>query len=176
MRKQTIQKIGQLYQTFNHGIPFEFRFLDDEYQALYVAEQRVATLSRYFAILGIIISCLGLFGLAAFTAHKRQKEIGIRKVVGATAGNVAFMLSKDFLKLVLVSVLIAFPVSWWIMKSWLEGFAYRVHITAGIFVVAGMTILLITVLTISYHTLKAAVSNPVKSLRSRITCESNPIH
>lgn len=163
--KATIQKIEQLYQNFNHGIPFEFKFLDDEYQALYVAEQRVATLSRYFAMLGIIISCLGLFGLAAFTAYKRQKEIGIRKIVGAKVGNIAFMLSKDFMKLILVSALIAFPISWWIMTSWLNGFAYRTHITIGIFAIAGSAILVITLLTISYHTLKAAVSNPVRSLR-----------
>lgn len=164
--KATIQRIGQLYQTFNHGIPFEFKFLDDEYQSLYVTEQRVATLSRYFAILGIIISSLGLFGLAAFTAHKRQKEIGIRKIVGASVGNVAFLLSKDFLKLTLLSSLISFPISWRIMRSWLEGFAYRVHITPEIFLIAGATILLITIITISFHTLKAAVSNPVKSLRT----------
>jgi putative ABC transport system permease protein len=164
--QKAIQKIRQLYQSFNRGIAFEFRFLDDEYQALYVAEQRVATLSRYFAIMGVTISCLGLFGLAAFTSHKRQKEIAIRKVMGATMGNVAFILSKDFLMVVLASVLIAFPVSWWITESWLEGFAYRIHINAGIFVAAGMAILLVTLLTISYHTIKAAVSNPIRSLRA----------
>lgn len=164
--KATIQKIEQLYQKFNHGIPFEFRFLDEEYQGLYQAERRVATLSRYFAMLGIIISCLGLFGLAAFTAQKRQKEIGIRKIVGAKVENIAFMLSKDFLKLILISALIAFPISWLIMSSWLHGFAYRTRITAGIFAVAAIAILLITLITISYHTLKAAVSNPVTSLRT----------
>jgi putative ABC transport system permease protein len=109
--------LGAFYKQFNAGVPFEYKFLNDDYQALYVSEQRVATLSRYFAGLAIIISCLGLFGLAAFTAQKRQKEIGIRKVIGATVINVAAMLSKDFLKLVLMAVVIAFPIAWWAMHN-----------------------------------------------------------
>ena len=104
---------------------------------LYSSEQRVAVLSRYFAGIAIIISCLGLFGLAAFTAQKRQKEIGIRKVVGASASNIATMLSKDFLKLVLVALLIAIPLSWWAANQWLQSFAYRVTVSAGVFVMSG---------------------------------------
>ena len=102
--RTAIEKIRKLYQKYNQGLPFEYTFLDQDYQAIYTSEERVAVLSRYFAGLAIIISCLGLFGLAAFTAQKRQKEIGIRKVVGASVSNIAAMLSKDFLKLVLIAV------------------------------------------------------------------------
>ena len=123
-------------------------------------------ISKYFAGLAIIISCLGLFGLAAFTAQKRRKEIGVRKVVGASVADITSMLSKDFVKLVLIALCIAFPASWWLMNSWLQGFAYRVHISAGIFFMAGVSIILITLFTISYQSIKAAIANPVKSLRT----------
>jgi putative ABC transport system permease protein len=164
--KETIAAVEKFYKQFNSGLPFQFKFLDDDYQALYSSEQRVGLLSRYFAAVAIIISCLGLFGLAAFTAQKRQKEIGIRKIVGASTRNVVAMLSKDFLKLVLVAVLIAFPVSWWAMDKWLQGFAYRVPITVSIFLIAGFATVFITLITISFQSIKAALMNPVKSLRS----------
>lgn len=140
--------------------------MDEDYRRLYASEQRVSVLSRYFAGTAIIISCLGLFGLAAFTAQKRQKEIGIRKVVGASVSNIAAMLSKDFLKLVLIAVIIAFPVAWWAMNEWLNDFAYRINISATVFLIAGGAIILITLLTISFQSLKAAIANPVKSLRT----------
>jgi len=127
---------------------------------------RVGIISRYFAGIAIIISCLGLFGLVAFTAQRRQKEIGVRKVIGATVSNIIFMLSKDFLQLVLIAVVLSFPLSWWAMNSWLNGFAYRIHISAFVFVLAGSSILLITLLTISFQAIKAAVTNPIKSLRT----------
>jgi ABC-type antimicrobial peptide transport system permease subunit len=164
--KETLAAVEKFYKQFNSGLPFQFKFLDDDYQALYSSEQRVGLLSRYFAAVAIIISCLGLFGLAAFTAQKRQKEIGIRKIVGASTRNVVAMLSKDFLKLVLVAVLIAFPVSWWAMDKWLQGFAYRVPITVSIFLIAGFATVFITLITISFQSIKAALMNPVKSLRS----------
>jgi putative ABC transport system permease protein len=164
--KQALEKIRNLYNSYNPALPFEFRFLDDDYQIMYASEQRVAVLSRYFAGLTIIISCLGLFGLIAFTSQKRQKEIGIRKVVGATVGGIIIMLSKDFLKLILVSILIAFPVAWWITNQWLNGFAYRIHIGAGTFFLAGISIIFITLFTISFQAIKAAIANPVKSLRT----------
>jgi putative ABC transport system permease protein len=126
----------------------------------------VAVLSRYFAGIAIIISCLGLFGLAAFTAQRRQKEIGIRKVVGASAGNIAAILSTDFLKLVLIALLIAIPSSWWAADKWLQSFAYRINIDTGIFVITAASVILITLLTISFQTIKAATANPVKSLRT----------
>jgi ABC-type antimicrobial peptide transport system permease subunit len=164
--KETIARLGALYKRYNPGLPFEYKFLDEDYQVLYASEQRAATLSGYFAGMAIIISCLGLFGLAAFTAQKRQKEIGIRKVIGATVGNVVVILSADFLKLILLAVIIAFPVAWWAANQWLNSFAYRVNIGADIFVIAGVATLLITVITISYQAIKAALINPVRSLRS----------
>lgn len=164
--RETISRVEKFYKNYNLGLSFEYKFLDDSYQALYASEQRVSVLSRYFAGIAIIISCLGLFGLAAFTAQKRQKEIGIRKVVGASVSNIAAMLSKDFLKLVLIAVVVAFPLSWWAMNQWLDNFAYRINIGAGIFVIAGVAILLITLLTIGFQAMKAAVANPVKSLKT----------
>ncbi|HYK46892.1 MAG TPA: ABC transporter permease, partial [Parafilimonas sp.] len=124
--KATIDRLQKFYKQYT-GEALDYKFLDADYQELYSSEQRVAALSKYFAGLTIIISCLGLFGLAAFTAQKRQKEIGIRKVVGATTSRIVLMLSKDFLKLILVALVVAFPVSWWAMSSWLQSFAYRIN-------------------------------------------------
>jgi ABC-type antimicrobial peptide transport system permease subunit len=163
---QTIGRLAKLYNQYNRGLAFDYKFLDDDYRALYSAERRTAVLSGYFAGLAIIISSLGLFGLAAFTAQKRQKEIGIRKVVGATVGDIVMLLSTDFLQLVLMAVLIAFPVAWWAMHRWVQGFAYRVHIGAADFFVAGGAIMLITALTISYQAIRAATANPDRSLRA----------
>lgn len=164
--KETISRLQQLYKKFNPGYPFEYKFLDEAYQAQYVAEQRVSLLSRYFAGLAILISCLGLFGLAAFNAEVRTKEIGIRKVLGASISGVMLMLSKDFLKLVVIAVVIAFPLAWWAMHNWLNGFAYKTDISVSIFMAAFVSVVLITVITVSFHALKAAVANPVKSLRT----------
>jgi putative ABC transport system permease protein len=164
--KQTIDKIQKAFTAFTPGMAFDYRFLDEDYQAVYASEKRVGILARYFAGLAIIISCLGLFGLAAFTAQRRQKEIGIRKVVGASAGSVAFLLSKEFLKLVLIAILVAFPLVWWAMNNWLNDFAYRIPIKADIFLVTGVSAILITILTISFQSIKAALANPVTSLRT----------
>jgi len=164
--KQTIARVQDIYTKFNKGLAFDYRFLDEEYQALYVAENRVAVLSKYFAGLAILISCLGLFGLAAFTAQRRQKEIGIRKVVGASAGGIVLMLSKDYVKLIAIAALIGLPLIGWVMEQWLQNFAFRIHISADIFLIAGMAVLLITLLTIGFQSVKAALVNPVKSLRT----------
>ena len=165
-QQQTIASIQHLFESFNPGFPFTFNFLSEAYQKQYDTETRIATLSKYFAALAIIISCLGLFGLAAFTAQKRRKEIGVRKVIGASVTDITSMLSKDFLRLVLIALCIAFPASWWLMNNWLQGFAYRVHISAGTFLLAGISIIVITLLTIGYQSIKAAIANPVKSLRT----------
>jgi putative ABC transport system permease protein len=165
-QQQTIAAIQQLYGKYNAGFPFTFNFLDDAYQKQYDSETRVSVLSKYFAALAIIISCLGLFGLAAFTAQKRRKEIGVRKVVGASIVSIASMLSKDFLRLIFISLVIAFPVAWWMMNSWLQSFAYRIAITPYVFVATGISVILITLFTISFQSIKAAVANPVKSLRT----------
>ena len=164
--KQTIAQIQKTFQAYNKGVPFDYQFLDENYKALYAAEMRVGVLSKYFAGLAILISCLGLFGLAAFTAQRRRKEIGIRKVIGASVSNVVVMLSKDFLKLILIAVFIAFPVAWWATSHWLNGFAYRIHPGVSIFLIAGFCTILITLFTISFQAIKAAIANPVKSLRT----------
>lgn len=164
--RQTIARIQKFYESFNPGFPFDFNFLDEAYQKQYQTETRAGTLSRYFAGLAIIISCLGLFGLATFTAQRRQKEIGIRKVIGASVAQIATMLSGDFLKLVLIAVLIAFPVAWWAMNQWLNGFAYRIHMGIDVFVIAGISAVAITVFTIGFQTVRAALANPSRSLKS----------
>jgi ABC-type antimicrobial peptide transport system permease subunit len=164
--RETIARLQQFYSSYNPGFIFDYQFLDQAYQDLYQAESRVSVLSRYFAGLAILISCLGLFGLAAFTAQQREKEIGIRKVVGASVGMLVFMLSKEFLKLVGASILVAFPLSWWLMRLWLNGFAYRVPLKADIFLIAGGAMMLITACTVSFQSVRAALANPVKSLRS----------
>lgn len=164
--KETIAGLEKLYRQFNPGFLLNYKFLDEDFQRMYVAEKRISILSRYFAGLAILISCLGLFGLAAYTAQRRQKEIGVRKIVGASTGNVVMLLSRDFFKLVLIAVLIAFPLAWWATSQWLQGFAY--HITPGIdtFLFAGVAMLLITCVTISYQAIRAALANPAISLRT----------
>jgi len=165
-QRQTIAAIERLYEKFNPGLPFTFNFLDEAYQRQYDTETRVSALSKYFAGLAIIISCLGLFGLAAFTAQKRRKEIGVRKVIGASVVNITTMLSKDFLRLICISLAIALPASWLLMHSWLQSFAYHVNFTPYVLLVAGISVILITLFTISFQSIKAAMTNPVKSLRT----------
>jgi len=164
MEKQVITNLSALYKTYNPGFSFDYKFLDETYQAQYVSEKRVAALSRYCAGLALLISCLGLSGLIAFTAERRRKEIGIRKVLGATVGNVVMMLSKDFLKSVLIAVLAATPLAWWAMHQWLDGFAYHIRMRADVFLLAGGCMVLITLLTISFQAVKAALANPASSL------------
>jgi putative ABC transport system permease protein len=159
-------QLKTLYQEYNLEGDFEYRFLDEDYQALYSAETRVSALSKYFAGMAIIISCLGLFGLAAFTAQKRQREIGIRKVLGATVNGIVLLLSKDFLILISLSLFIAFPLCWWGTNRWLHGFAYRADPGIGIYFLTGFTIIGMALLSIGFQSLKAACSNPVSSLRS----------
>jgi putative ABC transport system permease protein len=164
--RETIAEIDAYLKAFNPGYVFEYKFLDEIYQAQYISEQRVSLLSKYFAGLAIIISCLGLFGLATFNAEVRTKEIGIRKVLGASVSNVMMLLSKDFILLIVVSMLIAFPIAWWAMNSWLNGFAYRISIEANVFVIAGVAMILLTMITVGYQSIRSAVRNPVNSLRT----------
>ena len=164
--KETLSSVENLYKKFNPGYLFKYNFLDDAYQAQYVSEQRVSILSRCFAALAILISCLGLFGLATFNAEVKTKEIGIRKVLGASFTNVVFLLSKDFFKLVLLAVIISFPLAWWATNSWLNGFAYKVKPGIPVFLAAFAAIVLITLITTSFQAIKTAIANPVKSLRS----------
>jgi len=164
--KATIDAIRSVYAQFSPGMAFEFRWLDQDYQALYTAEQNIGILSRYFAGLAVLISCLGLFGLAAFTAQRRKKELGIRKVVGASVLQLAFLLSREFLSLVLLAIVIAFPLVFLGMHKWLDSFAYRTSINAGVFLLTALSALLITLLTVGYQALKAASMNPVRTLRT----------
>ena len=143
---------------------FQFSFLDADYQALYEAETRTSILSKYFTGLAIIIACLGLFGLATFTAEQKSKEISIRKVLGASIPNVIMLLSKDFLKLVLIALIIGVPVAWYLMQKWLQRFAYHIELTWWMFLLAGIAIILITLITISFQSIRAALINPVESL------------
>ena len=161
-----IAQIRNKWQSLASGQLFDYTFMDDEFNELYAPDQRTGQLFITFAVLAILIGCLGLFGLVTYAAEQRTKEIGIRKVLGASVGNIAGMLSKDFLKLVIVSWLIAFPVSWYAMNKWLQDFAYRISISWWVFAGAGMFALIIALLTISSKAIRAAVANPAKSLKS----------
>ena len=163
---KTLTKIEAVLKTQNPGFPFEYRFVDDTFNERFKSEQLVEHLSQIFAVLAIIISCLGLFGLSAFTAEQRRKEIGVRKVLGSSVLGIVQLLSKDFLKLVLFSIVISVPIAWYIMQKWLQGFAYRIDIKLWIFVIAGLSAVLIALLTVSFQAIKAAIANPVKSLRT----------
>ena len=155
-----------IIKTHDPGYPFEYKFVDDQFDQLFKTETLIGKLAGVFATLAIIISSLGLFGLAAYTAERRTKEIGIRKVLGATTAALAGLLSKDFLQLVCISCLVAFPVAGLVMHNWLQTYAYRIDISWWIFIVAGILAVFIALLTVSFQTVKAAIANPVKSLRT----------
>ena len=163
---QAIASMEKAFKKFNPRFPFSYKFTDQEFAAQYKGENVVSKLANYFAFLAIFISCLGLFGLAMFTAEQRTKEIGVRKVLGASVVNITAMLSKDFLKLVLISAVIAFPLAWYLMKNWLEKYAYRIEIQWWFFLIAGIMAVLIALLTVSYQSIKAALMNPIKSLKT----------
>ena len=164
--KEGLSQLQKFYEDFNPGFSFDFEFLDEEYAQQYAAEQRVATLSRYFAGFAILISCLGLFGLAAFTADRKKKEIGIRKVLGASVSNIILLLTRDFTRLVLVSIFIGLPIAYYMTRNWLDRFVYRIDLGAGFFVIAGVLVLLIAWLTVSSQAYRSANVNPRECLRS----------
>jgi ABC-type antimicrobial peptide transport system permease subunit len=164
--REVVAKLNDVYKKYNPGTSFDFSFMDKDYEAMYINEERESVLFRWFAALAIMISCLGLFGLAAFSAQKRQKEMSIRKVVGASTSDIATLLSKDFFKLILIAMLISFPLSWWAMNLWLADFAYRIKIGSGVFILTFIAIMLITLITISFQSIKTAIANPVKNLRA----------
>mgnify|MGYP001793987016 CR=1 FL=1 len=163
--KETLASLTEFYNEFNPGFTFEYQFLDERYRSMYAAEQRVATLSQYFAGFAIIISCLGLFGLAMFTAERRLKEIGIRKALGSSAVNIVYLLSTDFTKMVLISILIALPVSYYLIDIWLQRFAFKIDLEIWFFALSGFLALIIAWLTIGSHAVRAASTNPAKCLR-----------
>jgi len=164
--KQALASLEVLSKQLNPKFPFSYQFSDDEYQKLYRSEQVISKLSGYFSFLAIFISCLGLLGLAMFTAEQRTREIGIRKVLGASASSLFTLLSKEFLVFVLVALIIASPIAWLMMNKWLQDYAYRIDVSWWMFVIAGTLAILIALLTVSFQAIRAALANPVKSLRT----------
>jgi ABC-type antimicrobial peptide transport system permease subunit len=161
-----VAELKKVFRKIYGDSPFSYAFVDEDLSKLYRAEQRMGKLFNVFSLLSVIISCLGLFGLAAFTTQKRFKEIGVRKVLGASKAGIVALLSKDFIRLVVFALLIAYPVAGWLMNKWLQGFAYRINLTWWMYALAGLTSFLVALITVSYQSIKAAIANPVKSLRT----------
>jgi putative ABC transport system permease protein len=162
---QTIAAIERIYKTLFPGNPFSYSFVDEKFDEQYRNDQRFASLFSVFAGLAILIACLGLFGLASFSARQRTKEIGIRKVLGASVASVVALLSQEFVKLILLANLIAWPIAYFTMNKWLQDFAYRIDIGWWVFALAGGMALLIALVTVSTQAIKAALANPVEALR-----------
>ena len=163
---KSIAEIENIWNTMAPGQPFDYQFMDEAFYSTYNSEQKLSQIFFIFTILSIFIACLGLFGLAAFNAEKRTKEIGVRKVLGATVSQISYRLTVDFLKLVGVAILISLPLGWFAMSKWLEDFSYRIEIGLGVFVLAAVLAIVVAIVTVSYQSIKAAIVNPVKSLRS----------
>jgi ABC-type antimicrobial peptide transport system permease subunit len=164
--KEALASMASVYKEINPNYPFAYQFVDEEYKNLYQNELIISKLSVLFASLAILISCLGLLGLVMFSAEQRTKEIGIRKVLGASVNSIISLFSKEFLHLIGIAFLIAVPVAWYSMNHWLQNFAYKIDLTWWIFALAAGVAILITGITISYQAVKAAIANPVNSLRS----------
>jgi ABC-type antimicrobial peptide transport system permease subunit len=160
---QSIKKIWQ--QTFPNYV-YEYRFLDDKVASFYKQETQLSELYKIFAAIAIFLSCLGLYGLASFMAVQRIKEVGIRKVLGATAGNIVYLFSKEFIILIVIAFAIATPLAWYYMNQWLQNYAYRINISWWLFAAGGIVAIVIALATISFQAVKAAVANPVKNLRT----------
>jgi putative ABC transport system permease protein len=163
---EAIAAVQRIWRNYNAEYPFEYIFLDDVYNKMYATDQRTGSLFEVFAFIAIFISCLGLFGLMTYTAQLKTREIGIRKVLGASVVSVTGFLAKEFISLILLAILIATPIGWYSMNRWLQDFAYRIPIGWWVFPVAGMFVLIIAILTISFQAIKAALANPVESLRT----------
>ncbi|MGJ8715082.1 MAG: ABC transporter permease [Maribacter stanieri] len=163
---KSIAEIENIWNSMAPGQPFDYQFMDEAFYSTYNSEQKLSQIFFIFTILSIFIACLGLFGLAAFNAEKRTKEIGVRKVLGATVSQISYRLTVDFLKLVGVAILISLPLGWFAMNKWLEDFSYRIEIGLGVFVLAAVLAIVVAIVTVSYQSIKAAIVNPVKSLRS----------
>ncbi|CAM3459676.1 ABC transporter permease [Aequorivita lipolytica] len=163
---KALPALKNIMEENNPSYPFEYKFVDEQFEKSFKTETLIGELAGIFAAIAILISCLGLFGLAAYTAEQRKKEIGVRKVLGASVRNLVGLLSKDFLKLVVISCIISFPLAWWIMKDWLQDYEYRIDIGWWVFAVAGILAVLIALITVSFQAIKAAIANPVKSLRT----------
>ena len=165
MRQEALTKLEDLWKKLVPARPFAYEFLEDNLNKGYAQERQSGRVFRVFSGLSIVIACVGLFGLSAFTAGQRTKEIGIRKVMGASVPGIVVLLSRDFSKLVLISLVLSIPIAWYLMDSWLQGFAYRITIGVDSFLIAGAASMAIAWLTVSYQSIKAAIVNPVNSLR-----------
>jgi ABC-type antimicrobial peptide transport system permease subunit len=163
---QNLARIEKIFKKYNPAYPFQAIFVDEEYQKKFSNEQQTKTLTSLFAGLTIFISCLGLFGLASYMAENRIREIGIRKVLGASVSSITTLLSRDFLKLVLISILFAVPIAWWAMYNWLQGYSYRTPVSLWVFILAAVLSITISLLTVSYQAIRAALSNPAQSLKT----------
>jgi putative ABC transport system permease protein len=163
---QSIVSVEKQYKKYASDVPFSYQFLDKNFEELYKSDQRTGMLFNVFAGIAIFISCLGLFGLVTFTAQVKIKEIGIRKVLGASVAGIIQLISKDFMKLVIIAIIISIPISWWIMNKWLQGYVYRVDISWWVFVLSAGIAILTALLTVSFQSFKAAIANPAKSLRT----------
>jgi putative ABC transport system permease protein len=164
--QQTISHLESSWKTLVPYRPFEFHFLDEDYNKLYSSEIRLGTIMDLFAGIAIVLACLGLFGLSAYTVQQRVKEIGIRKVLGGSVSNIVITLSRDFILLTGIAIFIAIPAAWWASAKWLESFSYRTSVTWNVFVIAALATILLAIITVSFQAIRAAIANPVKSLRT----------
>jgi len=164
--RAALDKIEAVFKKYNPAQPWAYKFIDEEYAQKFGYEESIGKLSGNFSLLAIFISCLGLFGMASFMAEQRAKEIGVRKVLGASVWGLWRLLSKDFVVLVVISLLIAIPVAWYFMSNWLQRYEYRTPMSLWIFVLSAAGALLITLVTVSYQSINAAMANPVKSIRT----------
>jgi putative ABC transport system permease protein len=163
---QLVKNIERIWKSYAPSMPFSYQFLDESFDNMYRVEERTGKLGLTLAIMAIMIACLGLFGLATYMAEQRIKEIGVRKVLGASVPNLVTLLSKDFVKLVIIASVLAIPLSWWAMHKWLQAFAYRITIDWWVYLVGCLLAMLIAIMTVSSQAIKAALSNPVKNLRT----------
>jgi putative ABC transport system permease protein len=161
-----LTKMSAIWKQHLPAVPFEYSFLNEDVQKQYEAELSLSSTINLFTAIAILISCLGLFGLSAFSAEQRTKEIGVRKVLGANVFNLSSLLSKDFLKLTAIASVIAIPIAWWVMNDWLQAFSYRVHLSWWMFALAGALAMLLTLCTVSVQAIRAALANPIRSLRT----------
>ena len=161
-----VGRMKTVYEKYDAAKPFEFSFLDEAYNELYKSEEKLSKILSAFTLFTVLIACVGLFGLSTFIVLQRTKEIGIRKLLGASVMQLTAMLSTSFVRLVLISVVIASPIAWWVMNNWLQNFAYRIGISGCIFAIAGVAAIAIAIITVSFQAIKAALANPIDSLRN----------
>ena len=163
---KAVAAVAQTWKRYNAGFPYEYSFLDEDYNNLYQSENRIGIIFNYFSIISVLISCMGLLGLTAFTAQVKTKEIGIRKVLGANILNIVQLLAADFMRPVFVAIVIGIPPAWYVLYNWLQGYAYRVEMRWWFFALAAMAAISIALITIGFQSIKAAIMNPVKSIRA----------